>query len=237
MRPANHLQIAAELRACGTDVLLGRHAHQRVLERTAIHPSHMQELIMNKRAVLLPWRDGNRSYHLVYDVQNEEFAVGVVAIDRGRGDTPSATVVTVLTREQFENDVGKAIEVRARRTAASRVLDPVAFRKWEASEFGEGVVRPKYRVFTYFKKPDGTIDHVVFSKAPVCRGFVEEHSLEHAASHPGFWEWYSRLAASHQIDIENVVAMRIAELDKVTLKIDAPPLQCPCCAAKTNAVH
>lgn len=234
MRPANHFHIAAELRACGTDVMLATHARERVLERTAMAPSRVQELIATHKAVLLPWQSGNRSYHLLFDVDKQDFSVGVVAIERGKRDSRSATAVTVLTRQQFENDIGKKIEKHTLRLAASRSLDPVAFRKWDMEAFGENVSRPRYRVTTIFTKPDGTTGREVFSRPPVCRAFVEEHSLEHAGSHPGFWEWYARLAAVRNINLDSVIAMRIADLDKVTLRVDAPPRACPCCTGKTT---
>ena len=85
--------------------------------------------IATRHAVTLPFRASNRSYHLVLDTNKMEFMAAIVAIDRA-GKSHSASVVTVLTREQFEADAGPIGKMRLR-TAASRVLDPVAFRRWE----------------------------------------------------------------------------------------------------------
>lgn len=73
--------------------------------------------------------------------------VAVVTIE-GSNRSHSASVVTVLTRDHFENHAGP-IGKRAPRVAASRVLNPVDFRRWEEGKFGPGDTRRRYRVFTY----------------------------------------------------------------------------------------
>jgi hypothetical protein len=180
--------------------------------------------------VTLPFRDANRSYHLFLDKVKMNFMVAVVAIEGG-SKRNSANVVTVLTREHFENDAGP-IGKKKLRFAASRVLNPVEFRCWEQEEFGPGGTRRRYRVFTYYKREDGSTGREIFTDAPVCDHFVDEHALANAAGHPGFWNWYARQASLVSLPIASVVSMRIADTDKVRLEVSAPARECPYCQAK-----
>ncbi|MDH6147239.1 MULTISPECIES: hypothetical protein [Paraburkholderia] len=156
-----------------------------------------------------------------------DFIVAVVAID-GCSGSNSASVVTVLTREQFENDAGP-IAKQSLRTAASRALDAVDFRRWEEREYGPTGVRRRYRVFTYYKKQDGSTECEIFRNAPVCDHFVDENALTNAAGHPGFWDWYARLASRANLPIDSVVSMRIADTDKIRLDLRAAARNCPYC--------
>lgn len=232
MQAANPFAISAELPACYCSVDMSPHARQRTVERASIAPSRVLELVSMRRAVTLPFRASNRSYHLIFDRDKMDFVVAIVAIDRtvtGR----SASVVTVLTREQFEADAGPIGKVRLR-TAANRALDPVAFRHWEKEEFGERGTRRRFRVLTYYRREDGEIDCLVFANAPVCETFVDEHGLTNAAAHPGFWDWYNRQASRVGLPVATVVALRIADTDKVHLDISARALDCPCCIARIS---
>ncbi|MCP3711323.1 hypothetical protein M3I54_30880 [Paraburkholderia sp. CNPSo 3274] len=190
----------------------------------------MLEMVKTRHAVTLLLRAANRSYHLFLDRMKMTFLVAVVAIEGGI-KSRSASVVTVLTREHFENDAGP-IGKKPLRIAASRVLDPVDFRRWEQGEFGAGGTRRRYRVFTYYKREDGSMGYEIFNDAPVCDHFVEEHALTNAAGHPGFWSWYARQASRASLPIASVVSMRIADTEKVRLEVCAAACECPCCQAK-----
>jgi hypothetical protein len=176
---------------------------------------------------MLKFRNASCSYHLFFDKMKTGFLVGV-----GRRHTSgSASVVTVLTHAQFEHDAGP-IGARSLRTAARRELDPVAFRRWEESEFGPRGARRAYRVLTYFRQEDGSIGYKVFRHPTSCTEFVEAHGLMNAAGHPGFWDWYARHAKTAGLPVESVVSMRIADTDKMRLNLSAPAMDCPCCARK-----
>ncbi|WP_028209042.1 hypothetical protein [Paraburkholderia nodosa] len=232
MKAANHIKITAALSACGYSVDMSQHARLRAAERTSVAPSRVLELVTTRCAVALPFRSANRSYHLFLDKEKMIFMVAVVAIEGGSESSP-ASVVTVLTREHFENDAGP-IGKKALRIAASRVLDPVDFRRWEQREFGPGGMRRRYRVLTYYKRKDGTTGCKVFNDAPVCEHFVDEYALTNAAGHPGFWDWYARQASRASLPIASVVSMRIADTDKIRLEVSAPARECPCCEAKKS---
>jgi len=244
MKSANPYLLAAQL-PLAANVHLSSHAVQRAAERTLIDPGKVRQLIAERIAVVLPYRaHGNetlRTYHLLFDVEVNAFCIAVVALDSSHD---SAHVVTVLTREQFENDGGH-LSPKQLRTAASRVLDPVAFRRWESEEFAERPVRRRYRVITYYRSNGqdgaggtGDLAHVVFKNPPLCDTFVDEHSLSNASAHPGFWEWFAREAKEAGLPIDRVVSMRIADTDKVQLNISAAARQCPCCAGRhAGQVH
>lgn len=230
MKPsANPIQITAALAACGQDIYLSAHARQRIYERSTLSPSRVREAIAARRAVILPFRaDRHRSYHLFFDPVLTDFRVGVVAIDAKPRSRSNASIVTVLTRHQFENDAGP-ISVRALRTAASRTLDPVAFRRWE-TEFGEAIPPNWPRVIAYFRRENGSVGHEVLRNPPVCASFVEEHGIGSAAGHPGFFGWLARRLQQARVPVESVVALRIAATDKVRLELAVTPIACPCCA-------
>ncbi|RAR47993.1 hypothetical protein C7401_15434 [Paraburkholderia unamae] len=230
MKSASLSKITAELSACEYRVNMSLHARQRAVERSSIAPGRVLDLVTTRHTVTLPFRDAARSYHVFFDKVKMDFMVAVVAIDGGiKGN--SASIVTILTRSQFENDAG-SIGKKALRTAASRALDPVDFRRWEAGEFGPGGVHRRYRVFTYYKNEDGNTECEIFNNAPVCDQFVDEHSLTSAAGHPGFWSWYARQASRTSLPVDSVVSMRIADTDKVRLDLCAPARECLSCEAK-----
>ncbi|MFP3637741.1 hypothetical protein [Paraburkholderia sp. SIMBA_054] len=232
MQHANQNHLAAQLSACGRDVMMGVLASERARAVTDIPVSRVRELVASRAAVVLPYRKSNRSYHLLFDKTAQEFLVSVVAIDRA--DVGSfARMVTVLTREQFEIDAGP-ISARFLRTAAGRALDPVAFRQWEDREFGANKVRPTYRVIVYFAKEDGSRANVVFRNPPLCSAFVDEHSLSAAAGHPGFWEWFARRVKAAALPIDAVLSIQIADTDKKRLDVNAPTRTCPCCAGRST---
>jgi hypothetical protein len=232
MKQADHLKITAALSACGYNVDMSQHARQRAAERSSVAASRVLEMVTTRQAVTLPFRDANRSYHLFLDKVRMIFMVAVVAIEGG-SKSNSASVVTVLTRGQFENDAGP-IGKKALRIAASRVLDPVELRSWEQGEFGPGGTRRRYRVFTYYKREDGSTGCEIFNDAPVCEHFVDEHALTNAAGHPGFWDWYARRASRVSLPTTSIVAMRIADTYKVRLEVSAAARECPYCQAKTH---
>ncbi|WP_321949340.1 hypothetical protein [Paraburkholderia sp. J10-1] len=121
-----------------------------VNEQPGVHPLRQACAGDNhepRHTVTPPFRSANRSYHLFLNRVKMDFMVAVVTIE-GSNRSHSASVVTVLTRDHFENDAGP-IGKRALRVAASRVLNPVDFRRWEEGKFGPGGTRRRYRVFTY----------------------------------------------------------------------------------------
>jgi len=239
MKQANPIYLAARLWTRSTDVMLSTHAHERSLERSSIQPSRVREMIAAREAVLLPWcsreRDADRTYHLMYDEAAGQFVVGILA--NGSPADPRSYVVTVLTRTQFENDVGP-LSPRQLRAAAARVLDEVSFRRWESEEFAGTSFRRRFRVISYYPRDDraeGTPPaHVVFQNAPVCAEFADEHSLSNAGAHPGFWDWYRREAERVGLPVERVVAIRIADTHKVKLDLAAELRECPCCVRRAS---
>ncbi|WP_321965187.1 hypothetical protein [Paraburkholderia sp. J7] len=75
-------------------------------------------MIVSRHTVTLPFRSANRSYHLFLDRVKMDFMVAVVTIE-GSNRSHSASVVTVLTREHFENDGPHREKGAARRSEPS----------------------------------------------------------------------------------------------------------------------
>lgn len=237
MHYANPSAIGHELRPRMAGLQVTSHACERTLSRTGLNGQRLRSFIAGGGAVILPWQSeaGNRirTYHLFHNPEQDAFFVAVLAHHPAPEASPC--VVTVLTQEQFENDAGP-ISVARLRTAAIQALDPVSFRAWEMRYFDGVPPAVRYRVTTWFRRDDDAPDarpaQMVFHNAPVCRDFVETHSLEQAAAHPGFLDWYRAQAEKHGLPIERVVAIRIADTLPVELDISATALPCSCCSGK-----
>ncbi|VVE17991.1 hypothetical protein [Pandoraea cepalis] len=240
MHYANPSAIGHELRPRMAGLHLTLHACERTLSRTGLHGERLRSFIARGGAVILPWQsetgDRIRTYHLFYNLEQDAFFVAVLA-HHPAPDAPPC-IVTVLTQVQFENDAGP-ISVARMRTAAFQALDPVAFRAWELRYFGGVLPAARYRVTTWFRRDDDAPGarpaQMVFHNAPVCRDFVETHSLEQAAGHPGFLDWYRAQAEQHGLPIERVVAIRIADTHPVELDVSAAALPCSCCSGQNPA--
>lgn len=241
MRIANPSIIGQDIRPRMAGLHLTVHACQRAASRTGLDADRLRSFIAGGGAVILPWQSamGNRirTYHLLYNHEQSAFFVAVLAHHTAPDASPC--IVTVLTQQQFENDAGP-IAVSRLRTAAFQALDPISFRAWELRYFQGALPPARYRVTTWFRRDDDAPGErpaqMVFHNAPVCRDFVETHSLEQAAGHPGFLDWYRRQAERNDLPIERVVAIRIADTHPVELDISAPALTCSCCSGKGHGV-
>lgn len=220
-------------------VAVSVHAFGRTMQRTSFDHELVRAMVEHGKAIVLPWtmpaEVGERTYHLIYDRTRADFVVAVVA--RDVRDRSSLCIVTILTREQVERDIG-ALPVRHLRMAASRALGPDEFRRWEDSNADARTRQPHYIVQSFYRRDDGAAPsrarppHMSFHGAPVCREFVNEHGLSQVAGHPGFWEWYAGKAAAAGLPVDRVVALRIDDTQKVEIDINAPARACPCCEAR-----
>lgn len=240
MHYANPSAIGHELRPRMAGLHLTSHACERTLSRTGLNGERLRSFIADGGAVILPWQSETggriRTYHLFYNTEQNAFFVAVLAHHPAPDASPC--IVTVLTQEQFENDAGP-ISVARLRSAAFQALDPISFRAWELRHFQGVLPAARYRVTTWFRRDDDAPGarpaQMVFHNAPVCRDFVETHSLEQAAGHPGFLDWYRAQALQHGLPIERVVAIRIADTHPVELDVSATSLPCACCSSQNPA--
>lgn len=234
MHYANPSAINQELCPRMAGLQMTEHAISRALTRSGHSGERLRSVIAADGAVILPWQSATgervRTYHLLYTPDQDAFFVAILAHEAA-SDAPPC-IVTVLTQQQFENDAGPISTVRLR-TAASQALDPIAFRAWERRHFGDALPAPRYRVTTWFRRDDDSPNErpaqIVFQNAPVCRDFVETHSLEQAAGHPGFIDWFRAQAEQHGLPVERVIAIRIADTHPVELDVRTPALPCACC--------
>lgn len=139
MEPANPLKIAEALSNCRYNVDMSQHARQRTVERSSVAPSRVLEIVTSRRTEMLPFRDANRSYHLLLDRAKIGFMIAVVAVEAGCKNN-SANVVTVLTRKHFENDagpIGKRLRVpqRAACSTPSKLVRPLGSPRRPANQF------------------------------------------------------------------------------------------------------
>ncbi|WP_321935315.1 hypothetical protein [Paraburkholderia sp. J8-2] len=220
-------------------VEVSAHAVGRTFRRSFLDPDRVCVMIENGGAIVLPWtmqaEGGERSYHLIYDPQLGDFVVAVVA--RNMRDLSGLRIVTMLTREQVEQDMGP-LPVRHLRMAASRALDTEAFLEWENTNPDARTRAPHYSIQSFYRREEPSSRtykrpaHTTFHGAPLCREFVNRHGISQAAGHPGFWEWYGRKAAEAGLPVDRVVALRIEDTQRVELDANAPARACPHCEAR-----
>ncbi|MBN3760929.1 hypothetical protein [Burkholderia sp. Ac-20365] len=186
-------------------------------------------IVTDGTAVVLPYWDRLHTYHLFFRPDRERFYVAAAACTDESCDNGHPHIRALLTLAEYEIDGGEASTIFLR-TAASRALgDPVAYREWDRNTFGEKARRNPIRVITYFRIAEGQLDYVVFRNPPLCQDYIDEYGLENAFGHVHFAQWYRRHADKHNLDVEQVVSLQIAEVDKVTLRVDAPERACPDC--------
>ncbi|MFP3637516.1 hypothetical protein [Paraburkholderia sp. SIMBA_054] len=221
---AKHEAVRRELRVASA-------AAQRAQSLLSLSGSALLEIVCEREAVVLPFWDRLHTYHLFYRADLDAFFVAVAACAEEGFDNGQPHIREIQTLGEYEADNGEA-SVMFRRTAASRVLDQVEYRAWDARTFGEETRRTQVRVITYYYTDDGRLAHVVFRGPPVCNDFIETYGLENSFGHPGFQDWYGRQVKKHGIDIEKAASIQIAITDKQTLRVDAPMRDCPDCVRR-----
>ncbi|MGF6440486.1 hypothetical protein [Paraburkholderia youngii] len=190
--------------------------------------SQLINVVRDERAVVLPYTDGLHTYHLLFWPPCERFYVAEVPMEETAFEEGTPLIADVYTVTEFEGKGGE-VSTRMRRMAADRALDKVAFRAWEEKSFGQHHPRKSVRVMTYLRSESDEPETHLFINAPVCQAYIDTWGLENAFGHPGFSDWYKRAADAAGIDFDRVIALRIAETNKVKLRLDAPNRECPHC--------
>lgn len=196
--------------------------------RAGMTRSELIEVVRNSDAIVLPYTDGLHTYHLFYWPRCERFYIAEVTTNPTVYENGTPQIVDILSIGEFELSGGE-VSRRFLRMAAGRALDKVTFRAWEEKTFGSEPKIHHVRVITYVENDRGEKESFVFLSAPVCQRYIELFGLENAFGHPGFPEWYRRRAIQFGVDIERVVALRIADTDALKLRLDAPQRECPGC--------
>ena len=194
----------------------------------AMARSQLIQVVRDGDAVILPYTEGLHCYHLFYWPPSESFLIAMAATHESAFVDGTPLIADVYTVEEFEEQGGE-VSTRMRRMAADRVLDKVAFRAWEEKSFGGAQPKKSVRVMTYLKSESGEHETHLFLNAPVCQEYIDTYGLENSFGHPGFADWYRKRADAAGIDFERVIALRIAETNKVKLRLDAPNRECPHC--------
>lgn len=238
LKEVNLTYLTARHAATRNAMGLAQKAVSRARELVDLAPSELLEIMRERKAVLLPFVDsvgGDEqrrnhafTYHLFYRAENDAFFVAVVEAFRRSHIGRVSEIVDVLPMADLETET--KVSRRFQRTAASRALDPVQFREWEERARMLKPGRPRLRVITYFDSGAEHPQNVVFASPPVCQPYIDQYGLESAFGHPRFTEWYRRNLEEAGIDPEQVVSLRIADTDKLVLRVDAPARECPNCA-------
>jgi hypothetical protein len=238
LKQVNRTYLTARHGATRNAMGLSHNAVIRARELADLAPSALLEIMRERKAVLLPFvdtsadaepgKDHDFTYHLFYRAEIDTFFIAVVEAFRRSHIGRVSEIVDVFPLKALEQTETK-VSRRFLRTAASRVLDQVQFREWEERARMLVPGRPRLRVITYYDTGAERPDHVVFTSPPLCQPYIDQYGLEFAFGHPGFTEWYRCLLDEAAIDPERVVSLRIADTDKLVLRVDAPARECPNC--------
>lgn len=152
----------------------------------------------------------HRSYILLYSTADEAFFIAIVACDP---DTNNASIVTVLTKEQYENDRGLIFERILARAMRSSFASKESVKEFCAEH--NLVSRRKQRqsnfsILVEYKAASGVIDRAVLFHPPGHSSAEVTENERKIVDQPGFWEWFGHKVAAQNIPLENVLALKAA---------------------------
>lgn len=198
------------------------HAIESLIMRSRMSADDLMEALVSCRVIWLNnperhWQ--NRAYVLLYSVVDAAFYVVIVACDPGK---KTGSIVTVLTREQFENDKGeidrrnliramcssKASEETIREfkfnLAPTRRLQK-AQEKWEqklAARAQRVTVLVDYTTLT------GVFERIELVSPPCQDEDAVKDDLVQLMAQPGFIDWVAVEAAKKGVPVERVLGLK-----------------------------
>jgi len=237
LKQVNRLKLHSLHSYARAGLRVSAHGAQRAAERSQITPEAVLEVVLQGFAVLLPYKGRGCTYHLFYREEHDAFFVAVVSADRYTYHSDKPSIITVLTVDAFEQGGGIASR-RFRRTAASRVMGSEKFQAWDVRHYGNRVRPTGLRVIVYWRdEVAGSDGHVVFTGPPVCKAYIDEHGIQNVLGHPGVLPWFKRQLDKTNVSVDHIVSLRIADTDKVELRVDAENHDCPNCAILTRSTE
>ena len=178
---------------------LNEHAEQRTAERSTMLPAEILEVLNTGRAVRLndPARHiKHRAYYLIFSVRDNKH---LVAVTRPTTKLHSnGTVVTVLTREQYENDHGRLHSDKLL-NASRRVLDRTAYeamreqiRQVREDATGLPWKRNWLNIHVHYWDSECNAMCLRVGAPRVPMKHLVDHGLAAVHRHPAFWTWLEK---------------------------------------------
>jgi hypothetical protein len=198
------------------------HAIESLIMRTRMSADDLMEILMAGRGIWMNnpanhWQ--NRAYVLIYSVEDAAFFIVIIACDPGK---KTGAIVTVLTREQFENDKGeidrrflvRALcsskasketinEFRFNLSPSRRVLKSQA--KWE-EKLAERAQR--VTVMVDYTTLTGVFDRIQLINPPGHDAEDVKEDLSKLANQPDFAAWVAVEAAKKGVPVERVLGLK-----------------------------
>lgn len=223
------------LRAMPEFRLESMHAVESLIMRSRMSVDDLMEILMAGRVIWMNnperhWQ--NRAYLLLYSVADEAFYVVIVACDPGK---KTGSIVTVLTRKQFENDKGEIdrrflMRALCSSKASEETIKDFRFNlaptrriqkmqeKWEqklAARAQRVTVLVDYTTLT------GVFERIELVNPPCSDAEEVKEDLANLLSQPDFIDWVAVEAAKKGVPVERVLGLkaRRGEGELVTLPL------------------
>lgn len=215
------------------------HAIERLSQRSKLSSEELLAMLNSGRTISLGSfmrSHEGRARHLLYSAKDKAFFVAITAPSTTIG--VSGTVVTLLTREQYENDMGR-IELSYLLRSAHVALDAndyVVLKKELVAHESHGrpyaLRRPKILVSVHYFDAERR-ERVWRARSPnVPLAHLAEHGLLAIHRHPAFWAWLAqrtdgRIDPGVSIDRIEVGAGDPGHTDMQLLDLSEEPVRAP----------
>lgn len=209
-------------RRCRYDFFLNlrasNHANERISQRLSLGQAEVVNLLNDGRAIVLNnlfSREDQRGYYLFYSKTDKDFFVAVVAVNKPE---IGGEVVTVLTRQQFEADLGHEIPVDARKRAAQSNMDARSYEEWRrnlasipGADPAADRARARIRIRLDYWDEALAKKSLMLGRIPNELGIHVDHELNKIPLQTGFLGWLNEKIKTKGVSecrIADVVAIR-----------------------------
>jgi len=210
------------------------HAIDSLVERTQLTSEELLDLLKSGRGIWMNhpsrhWQ--NRSYILIFSERDLGFFIVIVACDPG---TMNASIVTVLTQEQYENDrpaifpsiLNRALHASGASTATLRAYQAAHPTRRQLRSEEKWVQRQLERANRLSILIDYTTETGVFERQAVHNppGFDASEVIADPTTivdQDGFWEWFAVQPEVKKIPLQRVLGLKVVRAggDPVDIKI------------------
>lgn len=191
------------------------HAIFRMEQRLTMEPEALLRIINEGRAICLtnPFSNAqNRGRYLFYSAPDSNFFVAVIAISE---TSKTGLIITILTREQHERDIGKSLEIGSQKRAAQSVLAPKEYADWVAKHFPP----PKNAVNQTgkFKNVRLSVEYwdengrrlVFISNPPISADELRSAPIRHLLVNDVFASWLLERLTAKAVPMDKIISVHL----------------------------
>jgi hypothetical protein len=199
------------------------HGEARIVERSKLSTKEVEGIINSGRALLLGkiGKNNGRSKYLFWSPADDTFKIAVVGV--GDGTNKSHCIMTLLTLEQHENDIGDKVSFPLLNRAAAMNMSEDVHQRWLANNYtGQEGCKRHLKVRVVFLDPVTEKEVLtILSCVPehvASAASIAESGVKSLSSNNDFLRWVAKKIAS-KTAIDLVKSIEIS----VSTKYD----QCP----------